>query len=178
MPLVEKRYAEALVEMNIEKGEFYEMIEDFHLITLTYNENEDFRNFLLNPRISAAEKQKLIDDLFKERVKKEMLNYVKLLIEKGRIKFLPGIYSEYVKYADKFMNTLNITIISASPLDDEHVEAIKEKYKKQYKSAHVKANIEIDKNILGGLKIRIGDKLTDYSVKGRLDSLRKELVSD
>ncbi len=178
MPLIEKRYAEALIDMTVESGEFDRYINDFKFIVDIYNSDEDFRNFLLNPKYLVAEKQEVIKNVFGSRVKIELVNYIDLLLGKGRIKFLPGIFDEYLRSADKCMNTLNITIISASPLDDAQIELIKEKYRKLHKSTYVKANVEIDKNIMGGLKIKIGDKMTDGSVKGRLESLRKILISN
>ncbi|MFA6309496.1 MAG: ATP synthase F1 subunit delta [Clostridia bacterium] len=177
MPLVEQRYAQALIDIAAKSPEFDEFGEGLKIIADVYNSDEDFRYFLLNPKITVGVKQDVVKNVFGPKVKIELINYISLLLAKGRIKFLPGIFYEYMVYADKFKNTLNITIISASPLLDAQINLIKEKYKKLYTSTRVVANTEIDKNLLGGVKIRIGDKVTDGSVKGRLDEMRKLLIT-
>jgi F-type H+-transporting ATPase subunit delta len=177
MPLVEKRYAQALIDITSKSTEFDEFGRGLKFIADVYSSDEDFRYFLLNPKITVDVKQDVVKNVFGPKVKIELINYISLLLAKGRIKFLPGIFYEYTVYADKFKNTLNITIISASPLPDAQINSIKEKYKKLHKSTHVVANTEIDKNLLGGVKIRIGDKVTDGSVKGRLDEMRKLLIT-
>ena len=89
---------------------------------------------------------------------------------------MSGINDEFIRLADIKQNTLNMTIISAAELDESHILRIKEKYQKIYNAASVRANMEIDKSLIRGVMLKIGDKVIDGSVRGRLESI-KELLN-
>jgi len=99
-----------------------------------------------------------------------------LLVDKERFENIRGIVEEYFRLADERKNILNMTIISAFPLEDVQINRIKEKYKKLYNKTDVKAKLIIDKSLIGGVKIQIGDKVIDDSIKGRLLCLKEALL--
>ncbi len=177
MPLIEKRYAEALINLSVQMKEIDTFEQDFQSIVDIFNDQEDFRFFLLSPEISTEVKKGALKEVFDGNVKPELLNFLMLVLDKGRIKFLPGIFEEFVSLADKEKNVLSMTIISTSPLSEDQIKIIKDKYREIYNASSVKATLEIDDGILGGIKIKIGDEVVDGSIKGRLDALRNMILS-
>ncbi|HEX3028822.1 MAG TPA: F0F1 ATP synthase subunit delta [Clostridia bacterium] len=177
MPLIEKRYAEALINLSVQKKEIDAFEQDFQSIVDIFNDQEDFRFFLLSPEISTEVKKGALKEVFGGSVKPELLNFLMLVLDKGRIKFLPGIFEEFISLADKEKNVLSMTIISTSPLSEDQIKIIKDKYQKIYNASSVKVALEIDTGILGGIKIKIGDEVVDGSIKGRLDALRNVILS-
>ncbi|OPZ91358.1 MAG: ATP synthase subunit delta [Firmicutes bacterium ADurb.Bin419] len=101
-----------------------------------------------------------------------------LLIDKARTKHIKGISNGYKRLADEKRDVLKLKIISAVQLDEQQVEKIREKYSKTYKKGKVSAILQIDKSLIGGIKVQIGDRVEDYSIKSRLDSLRSLLIQD
>jgi F-type H+-transporting ATPase subunit delta len=89
---------------------------------------------------------------------------------------VPQIYQQFIRLALERANILEVKIISAVPLEDRQIEAIKEKFGKMFNASAVKEIITVDSSLIGGVKVIIGDKVFDGSIKGRIDSL-KELVS-
>lgn len=176
MPLIERRYAEALVGISEQNNAIEDYQREFQSIVEVFNNQQDFRFFLLNPEVSADVKKEIINKVFSGQVKKDIVNFLKLLIDKGRIKFLPVIFDEYIKLVDKKRSVLNMTISSSSELEDSQINLIKEKYMKKYGATSAKINVEIDKNLIGGVKVKIGDKVVDGSIKGRLESLKSLIV--
>lgn len=176
MPLIEKRYAEALIGLSVQNNAIDDYQQELHVIVDLFRNMQDFRLFLLNPEIKTDIKKTVISNSFSGKIKKEMVNFLSLLLDKGRIRHLPGIFVEYLKAADKIRNTLNITIISALPLDDKQVSSIVEKYKLLYHSTSANLLQEIDKSLIGGVKVKIGDKVVDGTITGRLQGLRKVLL--
>lgn len=175
MPLVERRYAEALVNISMQGRVVETYQQQFGSIMELYNQQTDFRLFLLNPEINTDVKKEVVKKLFTSTLKAELVNFLMLLLDKGRIKFLPGIFNEFNRLADKKKNALNMTIISASPLSESQIQEIKQKYLKVYNASSVKADIEIDEGLIGGVKVKVGDCVIDGSVKGRLNSLKEIL---
>ncbi len=174
MPLVEKRYAQALLEL---LGSDVDSVkQEFGDFTNLYNYDKDFRDFLNNPVIKTDKKQALIKSIFTERLSKNMLNLVLLLISKHRTAEIPGIYNQFVQMANETANVLDMKIIMATQLDEVQLESIKEKFRKKYNAIAVNSTEIVDASLIGGLKVIVGDKVYDGSVKGRIESLT-EIVS-
>lgn len=174
MPLVEKRYAQALLELSLEditnvRLEFQQFVEIF-------NADKDFRDFLLNPTVKLDKKQGLIREIFAGRLSKNMLNFILVLIAKQRINALPGIFNQFVYLADLKANVLDMKVITFAPLEEAQLSSLKEKFLKIYKASDVKITEVVDPSIIGGIKVIIGDKVYDGSIKGRIESLT-ELVN-
>lgn len=176
MPLVEKRYAEALVDIAAQAAALDEYQQQLGTIAGLFGGQPEFRVFLLNPEVKSEDKKRAIKSIFSGKIENELFNFLMLLIDKGRIGYLKGISREFEKLADERKNVLNMTIISALPLDKDQIDQISEKYRKLYNAYSVKAVVETDKGLIGGVKVKIGDKVIDGSVKGRIEGL-KELLA-
>lgn len=169
MPLVEKRYAQALMELSEKDIESTRQeLEDFVSI---YNTDKEFSNFLLDPRIKADLKQAAIKNIFSDKFSKNMVNFILLLIDKKRIKNVPEIYEQLVCLINDRLNILDMTIITIEPLEEQQLYSIKEKFRNKYNAGGVNATQIIDTSIIGGIKVIIGDKVYDGSIKGRIESL-------
>lgn len=174
MPLVEKRYAEALLLLsgpNVFK--YKEELADFINI---YKQDKELRTFLLNPTIKSNKKQQLLTNVFETSLEPNVLKFLLLLIEKQRLIYIESIYNQYVKLAHEIANIIDMKIISANPLTEQQVEAIKNKYILKYKASSANAQIILDQELIGGVKVIIGDKVYDGSIKGQIDSLKDLIV--
>jgi len=181
----EKRYAEALISIASEKnssaGDSTDYIEIFKqeldMLSQIYNKEATLRKVLLDPSIDKELKKDLLKRIFKSRVKTEILNTLFLLTDKGSISALPGISSEFARLADEKRNILNVEISAYEPLDNDQLDRIVQKIRKQFGAESVKVVVNIDKSLLGGIKIKVGDKVIDSSVSGSLKALGKLLAA-
>lgn len=176
MPLIERRYAGAFFDIALGSGDIDSFQGELEEITVFFNNQEEFRQFLMNPEVKNETKKAVVKKALTNVLKAETVNLIMLLLDKGRIGYLPGIYEEFVRLADKTKNILNMTIISASELDKVQIEKIKAKYAALYNSSMVKAEVKVDKALIGGVKVVIGDKVVDDTLKGRLESLKELLL--
>ncbi|PYG89530.1 F-type H+-transporting ATPase subunit delta [Ruminiclostridium sufflavum DSM 19573] len=174
MPLVEKRYAQALMELS--QNSIESVREEFEGFVAVYDSDMEFRDFLANPTIKDDKKQTVIRNVFTDKLSKNMLNFILLLIDKKRINNISEIYQQLVRLINEKFNVLDIKIITAEPLTEQQLLSIKEKFRNKYDAIAVKAEEVIDASIIGGVKVIIGDKVYDGSIKGRIESLT-ELVS-
>ncbi|HOM02830.1 MAG TPA: F0F1 ATP synthase subunit delta [Acetivibrio sp.] len=176
MQLVNTRYAEALIDVTEEKSSTDKVLNSLNAILKLFEQNPEFYTFLLDPKVKMESKKKALTNVLKGRVEQEVVNFLMLLMDKERLKNIKGITDEYIRFADERKNILIMTIISAFPLEDVQIDKIKEKYKKLYNKASAKAKVVIDKSLIGGIKIQIGDKVIDDSIKARLTSLKEMML--
>jgi len=176
MPLVESRYAEALIEITEEDGSTDEVLKNFEALIGIFDKNPELQGYLKNPNVQLGVKKKLLEELFKGKINDKFLKFLYLLVDKKRVNYAKGILQEYKTLANERKNVLNLKIISAVPLDELQVKKIEKKYSEIYKKDKVSSVVHIDKSLIGGIKVQIGDRLEDYSVKSRLESLKKLLT--
>jgi F-type H+-transporting ATPase subunit delta len=176
MPLVDKRYAEALINVSVDKNAIDLFQSELTAVSDIYGNESGLRAFMLNPKNSVDTKKAAIAAIFGGRIQQELQNLLFLLLDKGRISRLNGICQEYMQMADEKRNILNITIMTAIPIDQANIDRISEKFRRLYRSSSVKAVAEVDPTLVGGVKVAVGDKLYDGSVKGRLSKLQSILA--
>lgn len=177
MSLVEKRYAEAFLDLATKTNSVDEYLEELKMVSDIYQNYSLFCNFLNNPQIDNLTKKHFIKDVFEEKTDINILNLLLLLIDKDRLKNLPEICNEFIDLADKYNNILNITIIYAETLSQESIDEICEKFKKLYNSKSVRASMKIDESLIGGIKVAVGDKLYDGTLKGKISILQSVLMA-
>ena len=174
MPLIGKRYAEALLLLS--GSNVFKYKEELAGFIDIYNQDKELKAFLLDPTIKSNKKQELLTNVFESNLEPNVLKFLLLLIEKQRLNYIDSIYSQYVKLAQEIANIIDMKIISANPLTEQQVEAIKNKFIVKYKASSANAQIILDQELIGGVKVIIGDKVYDGSIKGQIDALKELIV--
>jgi len=168
MAIVEKRYAQALLNCS-KSDKDNEMFEQgLNSMASLFNSNMQFKKILLDPRIGNDVKLNIIKEIFPEHQNNVFISFVNLLLDKNRINIIDGISNEYAKLNCVLNNELNMKIVSAKELNDDEINDLTVKYKNMYNADKVKYSLEIDKELLGGIKVVIGNKIYDGSLKTQL----------
>jgi len=162
-----KIYAQSLFELNLDKNfvksELKNVLETF---------TDELYDFFSNPTIDENVKFEILNDIFQNKVSEEILTFLKLLAEKGRILELSQIYESYIERLNNFENILDVEVVSAIDLDDDLKQKILSKLsEKLHKTIEPKWIVSED--IIAGLVIKIGDEIIDTSLKNKLYNLRK-----
>ena len=130
-----------------------------------YSTNKEFKNLLLNPCITNTEKIDIIKEIFSEYCKNSTFsNFLFELLNKKRINIIENISDEYLKMFNSKNKELDIKIIVASELNKDQINDIVKKYKEIYKANTVNYTIELDKKIIGGVKVIIGNTIYDNTI--------------
>lgn len=178
MNLIEKRYAEALVEIAL-KGENIDRFQkELEIITDMYDKHQEFKEFFDDMQIPFKDKKAVIEKSFEGKTADELKNFLVLLAQRKRMDLLTGIKRQFTKIADKRRNLLNIQVFSAFAPEEDQLNGIKMKFMKLYGASACKAEVTIDENLIGGIKIKIGDMVYDASVKAQLNSFRDSLAAE
>jgi len=170
MAALERRYAKALMDALKSKDEKIEMNNKLGEIAELFNSNMQFKKILLDPRINSKAKVGVIKELFTD-TGSMLISFLSLLIDKNRISCLSGISNEYSLLTRELNNELFINIISASKLSDDEINGISDKYRKLYNVSAVKYSLKIDEDLLGGVKVIVGNKIYDGSLKTKLRNM-------
>ena len=131
---------------------------------------------LASPRISQEQKEGMLDRIFNGRVDSRLLNFLKILCRRGRIDSLRAIQVTATIMREEQLGKQRVTVTSAQPLDDQQREQIKHSLRQ---TSGIDAILieKLDPTLLGGIVIRIGDKVLDGSVLGKLRSIRSAVAS-
>jgi F-type H+-transporting ATPase subunit delta len=175
MPLIEKRYAEALLKLSDSKNWIEDSLKGLKSISDLYSTNPDLKAFLNSPEIKSSWKKDALKKILVDKFDKNLINFILFLIDKGRIKNLPTILEEYILLSNKAKNILEIEIITSEQIAIEQIMKIENKYKKLLNTTVIKSKSTVDKSLIGGVKIIIGDKIYDNSIKAQLLRLRTSL---
>ncbi len=139
------------------------------------SQNRELQLFLFSPYFSSTEKQ---DGLAKaiDGAEPELVNFLGLLAEKHRLPVIFRIRDRFDDLWDEENKRLEVTVTSAVELDPELVQRIGSEIEKQTGQT-VELQSVVDADILGGLVLRVGNKVLDASVRNRLEKLRKSVAA-
>jgi F-type H+-transporting ATPase subunit delta len=174
--LAAKRYAEALIKLGQEEGKleiFYEQL--FKMFEIIKNNNE-FNTIWFDLEMKRSEKKQRIKVFFGGNIDSYILNLLYLLIDKRREIILPYIPFYYKEIYDKIAGNVDVQVIVAHEIGSDVLNKISKWLLKKYGVKNPRFIVKVDKSIIGGIKLLFNNIEVDASIKGALDSMRKELV--
>ncbi|WP_227762536.1 F0F1 ATP synthase subunit delta [Zhaonella formicivorans] len=172
---VAHRYAQALFELALENNLLDRIEEELNQILRVAAESEEFRRMLDNQLIPAPEKRWVFDQIFAGKLHQLTENFFYVLLEKRRERFLTGIVKAYTKLADRQRNIIEAEVRSAAELSQEDKKDLEQKLS-QSTGKNVRLIHKVDKGIIGGAIIKIGDKVLDGSIATRLQKMKEILM--
>lgn len=169
-----KRYGKAILDIAKEKKNTDVWIENF-TNSKDFMSDEDLKSFLFSPEVPNSEKYKSVDTLFKG-YNDLFINFLKVLISKGQVNFYEGIMTEFLNQNQISEGRVSATITSFVDLTKQQVEQITKKICDVFQVDDVDINKKIDRSILGGYIIKVGDTIIDCSTKNKLNDLQDHLL--
>ncbi|MEG1423587.1 MAG: F0F1 ATP synthase subunit delta [Terrisporobacter sp.] len=172
--IIANRYAEALFQLSEDENITKEIYSELHDVVDTVKNNKDLENVLKSPLVSKDEKKELIEKIFSNKINNNLKNFLKILIEKGRITSLKAIELTFKQLLNDKHNIIEGTVLSAIPMEKIKVKELEEKLSKKY-NKNVTLENKVDESILGGVLVRLGNTQIDGSVKTRLNNIKDQL---
>ena len=173
--LVARRYATALADV---LGKDYKTVQtELKTFAGIMNESDELASVFGNPAISHHSKAKVLDTILdKTKPGRITANFLRVLLENGRIVNLPEINKSFTQVLEERSGIAAVQVTSARELSaDEQKDLVSGVEKMLGKKANL--TYKIDKNIIGGIVTRIGSTVYDSSVKTQLENLKKQLVN-
>jgi len=175
--VVSRRYAKALFAIGAAKGEAEQAKYGEQLVDLgnSMTENPEAMGFFKNPSFSAEEKKAVLNQLVEKiSVEPMVKSFCDLLADKGRVEMLPAIAADYKAMMDAVSGVVSGELITVSELNAERKSAIQANLEKQA-GKKLELAFATDKEILGGIVLKVGDKVMDASLKAQLQILKENI---
>lgn len=168
------RYSEAIYEIAENNKKVNELNIDLNNFLTIYEQDKEFKNVMNHPLISRDEKKSIIKNIFKDKFDEITFSVIDYILEKDRLSFIKSIVSEYVKIYFRRNNYEEVeATFSKKPTKAQEEKLVKKLEKITGKK--IELTLKIDKEIIGGGIVRIGDKIIDGSVKRHFERLKSSL---
>ena len=168
-------YAEALFEAARERDELEEVLEELEEFGTALEESEELRLFYYGSQISEREKRRAIDALT-EGMALTTRNFLKVLSDNGREENFEEILLRYEELVKEYLGKVEVAVTTAVELSEDQLDRMRERLGRSLEGREVILFTSVDPNILGGAVFRYGGRMIDSSVRGRLASLREEML--
>jgi F-type H+-transporting ATPase subunit delta len=171
---VAERYAQALFDLAKEDKALEETENQFHEIVNVVNSNDELKQLLNHPKLSNDQKKETLTKVFEKELSNYLMNFIKILIDKGRVDYLQAIYQQFKKLVDTQQNRLEVQVISPINLSKKYQDKLKLKLEDTTKK-EIALKLKVQPELLGGLILKIGDKVIDGSLLNHLKKLENTL---
>lgn len=167
-------YGEALYGLCKEESIDEAVLQELLVLQKSFEDAPEFLRLLAAPNVAVQERCQILDQCFREKVQPYVLNFLKILTEKGVIKAFSDCASEYQRLYNEDHNILPVTAVTAVPLSQEQSARLAEKLS-MITGKTAQLHNRVDPACLGGVRLDYDGKRVDGSVANRLDSIRNLL---
>ena len=173
--LVSKTYGDALFQLAIENQSIDAFLEEVELFEQILLENQDFVKLMNHPQIDKEEKLKLLNTIFEKKISRELQGLLEQFVKKDCFSYLDSVLSYFVQLVKEYKNIGIAIVTSAIQLKDTQKEDVRKRLLETSKYVEFDIQFQVDPELIGGMVIRIGDRVVDSSVRTRINELSKEL---
>ncbi len=174
--LIAQRYAESLIQFGSDgKLSYLSIATDLANIQMILNNSKDLYEALINPLISVSDKEEVIDKVFEKDVDVLVKNFLKLLVEKNRFSLIYEISDVFNEMLDDINEIARVNVTSAVELNDTEKLKIQDKLSEKL-NKQICIKYDVDKSIIAGLVIKMGDDIIDMSVAQKLEDFKMALI--
>lgn len=171
---VGKVYGEALYSLAREEGLGEVILHQLKTLDACFSQEQDFMRLLSAPNLGKKERCGILDDSFRGKVEPYVLNFLKILTEKGYIRHFHGCVRTYRERYNQDNGILPVTAVTAAPMSDAQASKLAEKLGR-ITGKRISLENKLDPAVLGGVRLDYDGKRVDDTVAHRLDAVRSML---
>lgn len=171
---VDLTYGTALYQAAAELGKEAQILEEGRAVVEIFRNEPEFEAVLRSPAVAAEAKKNLLCNVFEGRLTQELLNFLCILIDKGRFNRFRRIISEYARLYDSREGIIKGIIYSVEPLDSKRLAEFENQTSKLMGVRVILEN-QTDSSLIGGVKILADGRIIDASIRSRLNKIASEI---
>jgi F-type H+-transporting ATPase subunit delta len=169
-------YARSMLELGNERKQAEKIGKELAGLREILDENPTFAAFLADPGIGTTERTASLEKIFRDRVSPLVMNFLLVLNDKGRLRLLKQIAEAYAALLDEQQGKVEVDVTVARKLSREQLAEVRERVSQTLGKDAV-VHQYVDEDIIGGLVLRVEDKLMDASVRYQLTAMRERMLA-
>ncbi|MDN3018077.1 F0F1 ATP synthase subunit delta [Paenibacillus sp. BSR1-1] len=174
--MVAKRYASALFQISKEQQILSNVEEELRVVREVLDYNADLKAVLKSSKLTNENKKEIIRNAF-STVNAYVLNTLMILIDRHREDEIVEVVNQFIELANEEMGIAEAKVYSIRPLTEAEREAVSTTFAEKIGKKSLRIENIVDSDLLGGIKLRIGNRIYDGSLRGKLNRLERKLLS-
>ncbi|MDX8363699.1 F0F1 ATP synthase subunit delta [Cytobacillus sp. Hm23] len=175
--IVAKRYALALFQLAKEQNILDEIGEELRVVKQVFTDNEQFLSVLHHPKVSVAKKKASLQEAFKS-ASSVVVNTLSLLVERHRLNIVVDVVNEFLSLSNDERGVADAKVFTVKPLSDVEKNTLSNVFATKVGKQSLNIENIVDHTLIGGIKIRIGNRIYDGSVSSKLERIERQLVGN
>lgn len=173
--LVSKTYGDALFELALEKGTIDSLYEEAAAVKQVFIDNSELIKLLNHPKIDKEDKIHVVENIFKGRVSDDMTGFLTVIVRKDRHNDIDAVLEYFTAKVKEYKKIGVAYVTTAVELSDSRKKDVEKRLLDTTSYSEFEMNFAVDQSLIGGMVIRIGDRVVDSSIKTKLDGLSADL---
>lgn len=173
--LVSKTYGEALFEFAVEDGTVDSLLEEVEAVSEVLTANDEYVKLLTHPKLPLEEKVSLVEQTFRGKASDSLTGFLVTIVEKGRFAEIHDILSYFTDKVREYQKIGVAHVTSATVLSEQEKQSIEKRLLDTTSYVKFIMDYQTDASLIGGMVIRIGDRVVDSSIKSKLNQMAKGL---
>ncbi len=165
-----------MFELAAENNKEEEFLGEITALKGLLKENPEFGSLMNHPKILKEEKLKVLEDVFSGRISRELLGFLHLVVAKDRYGEIDGILDFFIGKVKQHQGIGIANVATAVSLNEDQKKEIENKLLATTPFDRMEMHYQVEEDLIGGMVIRIGDRVVDSSVKTKLFELQRELL--
>lgn len=173
--LVSKTYGDALFELAAESGALDTFLEEAKAVRSILEGNRELDHLMEHPKITKDEKVTALEAIFKGRIRDELMGLLRMLVEKDHYRETTAVLDYFIGQAKEYKHIGTVYVTTATKIGEIQKVNLTEKLLEITDYVEFEMHYDTDPSLIGGMVIRIKDRVVDSSIRSRLEALRTEL---
>ncbi|MBP5309292.1 MAG: ATP synthase F1 subunit delta [Lachnospiraceae bacterium] len=174
--LISKTYGDALLEIAGEENKVDLLLEEVTAVMAILKDNPEFSKLMNNPRISVDEKQTVMSNVFEGRISNELMGFFSMIVNKGRYDHIDEILTYFQDEVKKIKGIGVAYVTTPLELSDTQKKNVEKKLLETAGFKQMEMHYDIDTELVGGMRIRIGDRVVDSSIHTKILKMQQDMM--
>ena len=170
-----KQYAEALFNVSTHSGSEKAVRNSLKMVNSAIKASPEFRAFLFSKRITEAQKATAVKEALGMECHPIVSEFIGLVTDQNLVQLFSLIEKSYIKIFEQKLNYLTVTAHVSSELSENESKELKESIESALGKS-MDLNVKVDPSLIGGKKLRVGNKFMDASIQNQLENMRQSLL--
>ena len=173
--LVSKVYGDALFEAALEENQLDAVWDEVREIASILQENEAFIDIMNHPEMTREKELAMMDEVFGGKVSDVMMGFLQVLVKKGRFGEIESVLEYFDKRAKEYKKIGVVYVTTPTELSRAQKQKIEARFSETSSYETLEMNYNVDASLLGGIRIRIDDRVVDNTIRTKLEEMTRKL---